>query len=204
MPERDTTKFDVVMKTADAVHKVVFGEVYTPEHVDTYDETITKEDIQAAAWGFISSGRYLKIDVQHDNNLYGAVVVESYIARGNDPDFTEGSWVLGVKLTDELWDKMQAGEINGYSLEAKVQKFTKKVLVEVATSIAGITEKSESGILPPHEHAYTILNDEGGKIIRGHTDVALGHMHVIRMGTATESELDHNHRYSTIMIEEGN
>lgn len=189
-----TEKDDFVFKALDEEQQIVYGVVYSPNHIDTDWETMTAEEIQKMAWDFLANKESDKIDVQHDLIESGCVVVESFIARPGDPDFPEGSWVLGVKCTDEVWKQVKDGDLNGYSFYGSVTKYPAKVLIEVAKQITGITEKSTIDIIPFHEHTFIINFDAKGGIVSGKTDNVLGHSHKIKRGTATEVELDHSHR----------
>ena len=61
------------------------------------------------------------MDTEHNHQVSGATIVESFIARKGDPDFAEGAWVLGVRMTDgELWERVKSGELNGFSVDAVV------------------------------------------------------------------------------------
>lgn len=185
-----------IMEKAGKVEEdqIVYGEVYVPNRVDTDHETMTSEDVEKAAWEFLSTGKTDKIDVQHDLTESGCQVVESFIAREGWEPWVEGSWVMGVKCTDEVWESVKSGDLNGFSFYGTSQKVPAKVLVEVAKQITGITEENTEEILPPHEHTFIVNLDNKGNIVSGKTDFVLEHFHPIKHGTATEDELDHRHR----------
>lgn len=176
-------------------HRIVYGVVYTPGYLDTDWETISAEDVQKMAWNFLAQRSADSIDIQHNLEKSGCEVVESFIARAGDPDFPEGSWVLGVRCTPETWKRVKKGELNGFSLYGQVAKYPAKVMLEVAKQISGITEESTVDILPIHDHSFMLNLNSKGQIVAGRTDTKLGHFHKITMGTATETALDHNHRY---------
>ncbi|MEK4271801.1 XkdF-like putative serine protease domain-containing protein [Paenibacillus sp. FSL R7-0026] len=61
------------------------------------------------------------IDKQHDLDADKGYVVESYIAPCDmeigDQMIAKGSWVAGVKVTDDdAWEEIQKGEITGFSM----------------------------------------------------------------------------------------
>jgi len=188
----------IVIKSED--ERLVYGEVYSPLHVDTDTEAMTRDEIRRMAHRFLASGRVNKIDVQHDREESGCVVAESFIAKANDPDgFIDGSWVLGVYvLPDDLWDAVKKGEINGFSFYGAVDKVPTEVMVEVTKKMEGETEKSIAGALPEHSHQVTLFFGDNGRIIAGQTEVAMGHSHEVLRATATEKALGHSHRLVTI------
>lgn len=57
----------------------VFGEVYAPDIVDTDGESMAASDIQKMAHDFLARGMVRALDVNHDRQSSGAVVVESFI-----------------------------------------------------------------------------------------------------------------------------
>lgn len=187
-------KDDVYAIKADEEHQVVYGVVYAPNRVDTDWEAMTAEEIQKMAWNFLENHREENIDLAHDLKQSGCVVVESFVARSGDPDFPEGAWVLGTRCPDDVWKRIKEGEFNGYSFYGGVKKYPATVLLEVAKQITGITEKSTIEILPVHEHTFIVNLNNKAQIVSGRTDVVLNHSHAIKKGTATELEIDHNHR----------
>ena len=180
--------------------QIVFGPVYVPESIDSDGETITRNDIKQMAYGFLSSGKTNKIDIGHSCKESGNLVVESYLARDNDPDFTPGTWLMAVKVVNkEDWANVKKGILNGFSFFGTSKKQSKRVLVEILTAVSGKTETSADGVLPPHAHDYFIEFDDDGNIIQAKTSIDLEHSHNIAAVDSTDRELDHGHR---IKIEE--
>ena len=198
----DSARSKVVIK--DEAQRLVYGEVYAPLQIDTDEEAMTAEEIQKMAYSFMMRGLTDKIDVGHNYRESGCLVVESFIARKDDVDgFVEGSWVLGVKiLPDELWEAVKKGELNGFSFAGRAQHQTVEAVVKVTRKLVGTTEKSDDGLLPPHQHPLDIEFDEDGKVTKGETDFVLGHRHPVVRTTATEIEMEHAHRMNLIDNEE--
>lgn len=100
--------------------QIVYGEVYVPgdpEHRDAHGQWMNAEEIEKMAHRFMQSMRLQQIDRQHNEICDQGYTVESFIARKGDPDFTEGAWVLAVKVTDnEAWQAIKKGDITGFSL----------------------------------------------------------------------------------------
>lgn len=193
--EQDKTENFVKIAKADKVHKVIKGVVYEPLDIDTDGETMSADDVRKAAWDFITSGKQNKIDIQHDWKESGCHVVESYIAEEGDPLFPPNSWVVGVKCTDEIFEKVLKGELNGFSFGGSVKKFAQRVMLEVAKQVIGETQENlDKGVIPPHTHNFIILYNKDGKIEKGLTDTVFDHQHTISYGTASDMELGHSHR----------
>lgn len=182
------TRF-VHIKKIDQERQVVFGEVYAPNVLDTHHEMMLAEDIEEMAHRFMQL-HGSTIDTNHDNIPNGSFPVESFIAKGH-PDYTEGAWVLGVKVADPvIWGMIKRGELNGYSFEAYVKKLPLVVEVDITPENFGKTEKVDG-----HSHFFWVRLNDNGVVVEGRTSIDEGHYHDIRKGTATEQAAGHAHRY---------
>lgn len=187
----------VSIKKRDTAQRLVFAEVYAPSRPDSDVEFMRPEEIQKMAYGFMKGMQLNAVDQQHNNQkVDGACVVESFIARKGDPDFIEGSWVVGMHINnDETWAKVEKGLINGFSVEALVTKHPQQVTIDIPPVLRGTTQKAEDG----HEHVFHVAYDDAGRFLGGRTDVAVdGHMHIIKRGTLTEEAAGHSHKFSHV------
>jgi hypothetical protein len=184
----------VRIKRVDADKQIVYAEVYAPYVLDTYGEFMVPEDIEIMAHRFMRLDLNNVIDTNHDNVPNGSFPVESFIARDDDPDFTPGAWVLGVKIVEqEIWDKVVRGELNGYSFEAMVSLVEWDLDVQVVRDHFGETTTLR-GV--DHEHMFFVQVNEKGRVVKGWTSEAPdGHTHDIRHGTVTEKAGADNHAH---------
>lgn len=175
--------------------RIVWAEVYAPNIPDSDGDFMDEATIREMAYKFMKDMNLKKIDVQHKNDLVnGACVVESFIAREGDPHFISGSWVVGVHIdNDEVWNKVKKGEINGFSIEAMVQRSPTELEIELPPVLHGKTMKSED-----HEHEFFVTYDEEGNFKGGYTNDVNGHRHQIVKGTVTEVANGHTHRFSFV------
>lgn len=190
-----------VFKAADEEQRIVWAEVYAPNRPDSDGEYMDADGIRKMAYEFMKTMKLDQIDSQHNNELVpGACVVESFIARKDDPDFLEGAWVVGVYIhDDDMWEKVKKGEINGFSMEAMVSKEVKEVTLEVPPIISGRTMKAEGdGEVEDHTHTFHVAYDESGRFLGGKTDSNHGHYHLIRRGTVTEDAEGHRHKFDHV------
>lgn len=189
------TRLVQITKT-DAAKQIVYGEVYAPHVMDTDGEFMFPEDIESMAHDFLRLKLDDVIDTNHDKVSNGCFPVESFIAREGDPDYTPGAWVLGVKCTDDMWAKVQSGEINSFSFEAMTTPVECEVEIETFRDHFGETQKAG---VEEHDHFFFCHVNESGRVTKGWTSKADdGHWHEIRGGSKTmTSGLDlHAHRYA--------
>jgi hypothetical protein len=176
--------------------RLVYAEVYAPYTLDTYGEFMLPEDIKKMAHRFMKLDLSKTIDINHDNIPTSCYPVESYIARADDPDFTEGAWVLGVHVPDDsIWAAIKRGELNCYSFEAMVRPVNYEVEVNTLREHVGRT-KVEKHV--DHTHAFFVQVNEVGVIVRGRTSKGPdGHVHDITGPSYTQrAGTDaHSHRF---------
>ena len=110
--------FAIIMK--DEARRLAYGIVYAPDEVDTDGDTMTREEIEKAAYGFMEKRRTTSIDADHDGEAGKGYVAESWIVRSGDPLFPNepaGAWAIGIKVTDEpTWQRILKGELTGLSM----------------------------------------------------------------------------------------
>jgi hypothetical protein len=188
-------KIEKVCKTAklDVKKRIVYSEVYAPYTLDTYNDMMIPEDIEKMAHEYLRRADLNQtVDVNHDNVPISAYPVESFIARKGDPDFTEGAWVVGIKIVDELiWKKIESGELGGYSMEIMAKAVPHVATVYIASSSIGRTAENDD-----HSHYFFVKFDDNGNVIGGETSMDAGHVHKINYGTITETNYGHKHRFS--------
>jgi hypothetical protein len=172
--------------------KVVYGMVYEPNVLDTWGEMMLAADIETMAHRFMRDVVLAdSIDKGHNEKPTGCYPIESFIARAGDPDYPEGSWVLGVKITDDnTWAEIKRGDLNGFSFQCMVRKLPAIVEVEVPIFDVGQTEAVDD-----HQHLFYVEYDNDGVAVRGRTSTVNGHSHEIFGSSATEVADGHSHRY---------
>lgn len=183
--------------------RVVFAEMLIPETPNTHSDYWTREAIKDAAYTFMIQG--FGIDREHDNLDRSDVVhvVESFIARDGDPDFIEGAWVVAMKIdSDELWQAVLDGEINGYSYEALNEFFPAEFTIEDDGIRQGRTEPDPEN---RHDHEFLVFLDEDNRVISGGTGPGGEdkHTHTISTHTITDEANGHRHRYNMTQGKDG-
>ncbi len=192
-------------KKADAKLQIAYAEVYAPDIPDSHGDFMVADEIRKMAHMFLANGLTKNVDVEHDNELTGCAVVESFIAREGDPDFIPGSWVAAVHIPDAaLWKQVEDGEINGFSLQGIGMQTEKTVLLNVPSVIQGLTSEDEGDA---HWHAFEVRFEDDGTFMGGKTIQTFpadhpDHEHLIKSGTITQPGGDedepHVHRFSFV------
>ena len=181
----------LIRKTDDEL-QIVYGEVYAPNVPDVHGEFMTPVEVRKMAHLFMTKQILDQCDTNHDNNLNGSVVVESFIAREDDVIYIPEAWVIGMHVPDPvMWEAIKSGEINGFSMEAFVHMREKVIEIEVPDVLGGVTVEANG-----HSHRYTVRFDDDGNFLGGSTAQDAGHSHKILRGTITEEANGHTHRYS--------
>jgi hypothetical protein len=192
-----TVQDAVQIKKLDREEQVVFGEVYAPGFPDSQGDFMSPDEIKKMAYNFMRKGALSNIDTNHTQTPNGSYVVESFIARDDDPVFIPGSWVLGVKVPDQgVWQMVKSGELNGFSLDGFGVRTDSVFSVEMPELLKGETTE-----VSDHSHVFTVKFDRAGNFLGGTTDPGRdGHVHKIARGTATERAgvPAHSHRFSFV------
>lgn len=181
------------LKKFDDEEQIVYGEVYAPNIPDAQGDFMTEREVKKMAHLFMTKMINDSIDTQHDNVENGSVLVESFVARDNDPDYLPGAWVAGVHVPDEgMWKRVKSGELNGFSFEGMVKGAETVIEIELPDDLKGLTSKAEG-----HDHTYVVEIDDEGNFLGGRTiEDDSGHIHTITKATVTDATDGHTHRFS--------
>lgn len=123
----DVEHFVALVKDAtNDEQRLVYGVVYEPGVEDAHGDTMTAEEIEKAAHGFMTHYARLEGDSGTDHlakvGRHDITIVESFIAPA---DFMlgaqrvkKGSWVMAAKVwNDRLWKGVKSGKFTGWSFE---------------------------------------------------------------------------------------
>jgi hypothetical protein len=188
----------IVQRDEKEFERVVLAELLVPDVPNSWGDLYSREAIKEFCYTFSQKG--FGLDVDHNEVDVTGVqffIVESFIARPGDPDFIEGSWVIGVKiLDDDLWAKVLAGEINGFSFQADVFMTPVSIVYESeARVVLGVTEADP---LDGHTHTFTVVIGPLNTVLSGGTGITDNHSHPITGASVTGSASGHTHRYQVI------
>jgi hypothetical protein len=126
----------VMLKEIDAEKRIICGPALIPEkriyrrdeEMGEYNIYFTKETIRRAAEIFLEKNRQAEATIEHESDVDGMIVVESWIVDNKKMDkathlgfdVPEGTWMITMKVhNDDVWSKVKKGEVNGFSIEGK-------------------------------------------------------------------------------------
>lgn len=188
---------ECLIRRTDDELQIVYGEVYAPNVPDVHGEFMTPVEVRKMAHRFMQKRILNAVDTNHDNELNGSYIVESFVTdeKGDDGSiYIAGAWVVGMHVPDpEVWQAIKSGEINGFSMEAFVHLKEKVIEIEVPDVVQGLTEQANN-----HTHRFEVRFGEEGNFIGGTAYEENGHSHQILRGTVTEAADGHTHRYSVM------
>ncbi|QXN72626.1 capsid maturation protease [Rhodobacter phage RcZahn] len=184
------------IKKSDDELRIVWGEVYAPGFPDSQGDFMSADTVREMAYGFMKKQALNAIDTNHSRELNGSIIVESFIAREDDPLFIPGAWVIGVYVPDDtVWGMVKSGELNGFSIDGHGVRVEAVLEINMPEVLIGETDAGPDG----HKHTFFVKFSVEGKFLGGETSRAEdGHYHVIKAGTCTEIAGDHSHRFSFV------
>ncbi|MHB8867442.1 MAG: XkdF-like putative serine protease domain-containing protein [Thermoleophilia bacterium] len=112
----------VPVQKAAGARRISYGVVLEPDTEDLQGDVMKAEDIELSAHSWMEDSQVG--GEMHTEIVKGACVVESFLAPADfeveTADGTEtvskGSWVLAMRWPEEIWKRIEAGELTGYSV----------------------------------------------------------------------------------------
>ncbi len=111
-------------ETSEDPERKVWAAVLIPGEVDKQGDLVPEPEIERAAHNYLK--RYRKVDEDHSLDDGSGEPIESYVLKQETtfdlPDgsgsrtYPEGTWIMGVELTDEAWKRVESGELSGFSI----------------------------------------------------------------------------------------
>ncbi len=104
---------------ADKDNHYVTGVVYEPMTEDAHGNYMTEAEITKAAYWFAKNGN--QCDIQHNfEKLENSAVVESYVTKCDveieGQPIKKGTWMMTVEIDNDTFEKVEKGELTGFSM----------------------------------------------------------------------------------------
>ena len=124
----------------------------------------TEETIEKAQEVFAKYGKTKSTNFEHKTGMRDVTVVESWIVTdpSNDKsnalgfsDIPKGSWMVSYKVdNDDLWAKVKAGEVKGFSIEGV---FSKNI-IEMSKEVKNDSDNSNFSFDDFFSEVYKLLD----------------------------------------------
>ena len=124
----------------------------------------TEETIEKAQEVFAKYGKTKSTNFEHKTGMRDVTVVESWIVTDptNDKsnalgfsDIPKGSWMVSYKVdNDDLWAKVKAGEVKGFSIEGV---FSKNI-IEMSKEVKNDSDDSDFSFDDFFSEVYKLLD----------------------------------------------
>ena len=112
----------VPIEKAAAARRITYGVVLEPDTEDLQGDVMKAEDIELSAHSWMEDSQVG--GEMHTEIVKGACVVESFLAPADfevetadgTETVTKGSWVLAMRWPEDIWKRIEDGELTGYSV----------------------------------------------------------------------------------------
>lgn len=124
--EKERLEKVVPILKVDEEKRIVASVVYEPDVEDAHGDSMTAEEIEKAAHGFMiryaQGAGELGTDHRRKASRASVVPIESFVAPVDlelgAQSVRKGSWVLAAKVfDDEIWKGIKTGKYTGWSFE---------------------------------------------------------------------------------------
>lgn len=166
--EQPNVETDVRLLKRDEEQQIVYGVVYEPDVVDAHGDFMDAGEIEKAAHVFLKEFR--NVDKQHDFTSKVGEVIESYIAPADfelgGQTVTKGTWMMAVKVVDDVWQSIQKGEYTGFSLAGygNVEKAETPVEEPLTKEESTFFAKLKKFFAPLLEHEH-VQKEQGEEVM---------------------------------------
>lgn len=127
------SKQKIELQTMDEDKRLVIGlalvpnkKIYRNNRGFEYNITFSEQTVRKAAEKYLKSLKIHNATVEHEMEVEGVYLTESWIVEDTKKDKTSiyglnapvGSWAVSMRIeNDDVWDKVKAGEYLGFSIE---------------------------------------------------------------------------------------
>jgi len=212
MSKEDRKQF-ISLATVDEEKRTVIGAALIPDkHIPRYDESNDEEydvyfsaDTVLRASELFLENNYIKsATLEHEEQLNGVSVVESWIVSDpeNDKsrvfglDVPKGTWMIRARIdSDEVWEEVKSGSVRGFSIEGYFADSIQKMKAEPKLSVDSMIKKIYNKIFKRKFYVEAQLLD--GSVIASESEKFNAGVEVFKIGVeGLPVEMD-NGQYET-------
>jgi len=165
------------MKKPEQDWKTVYGPVMRASDIDKDGDVAPGAEIREAAHEFMKEGKVNSFDSDHDQVTGKGTMVESWITKesrtyelpdGGKEEIEEGAWMVGVQPDKEIKERIQQGDITGWSIFGEAEK------LELGKDQPNFNNKAKSHSLKGNN---TMAENQPDNAEKGESEVALKDVH---------------------------
>ena len=126
-------KAPIMLAEVDAEKRILMGAALVPNKKilrrsgdEEYYIYFSEDTVRKASELFLKRGHQSEATLEHNEKLDGMTVVESWLVEDEKKDKSRkygfdvpiGTWMVSMKVyNDDVWQKVKAGEVHGFSIE---------------------------------------------------------------------------------------
>ena len=148
------TSSPILKESKDDDWDTVYAPVMVPGEKDKDEEAIPAHVIESSAHEFLAEGKVEQIDSDHNLITGKGTLVESWILKedkeynlpdGGTETYPQGSWMVGVQPSDEAKERIESGELQGFSIFGEAEKVKLAQTLKSESAVNGIQEDNSMG-----------------------------------------------------------
>tara|TARA_R110000751_G_scaffold59335_3_gene124620 strand:+ start:8824 stop:10059 length:1236 start_codon:yes stop_codon:yes gene_type:complete len=210
---KDDRKQFISLAMIDEEKRTIIGAALIPDkHIPRYDESsdeeydvyFSAETVLRASELFLENNYAKSATLEHEENIEGVSVVESWIVSDPDNDKSRvfgldvpiGTWMIRARIdSDEVWESVKSGEYRGFSIEGFFADSIQKMKAEPKLSLESMVRKLYNKLVKRNFYVEAKLND--GSVIASESDEFAAGVEVYKIGVeGLPVEID-NGQYET-------
>jgi hypothetical protein len=133
-----------------------YAPVLVPGEADEHGDVVPVGEIATAAHGYLSEYRQLDEDHEGFDDGSTGVPVESWTLKSPQSferadgsttrEYPAGTWMMGVEFTPEAWERVESGELSGFSIQGSARSTdASAALDELEAEAQAVAKNAPSG-----------------------------------------------------------
>jgi hypothetical protein len=196
---KDDRKQFISLAMIDEEKRTIIGAALIPDkHIPRYDESsdeeydvyFSAETVLRASELFLENNYVKSATLEHEKEIDGVSVVESWIVSDPDNDKSRvfgldvpvGTWMIRARIdSDEVWESVKTGEYRGFSIEGFFADSIQKTKAQPKLSIESMVRKLYNQLVKRKFYVESQLNN--GDVIATEAGEFAAGVEVYKIGT---------------------
>lgn len=158
----------------DEPERKVWAAVLEPETPDKQGDMVPRTEIEETAHNYLKN--YRKVDEDHNLLDGSGVPIESYIVRdgpetfdlpdGSEKTHPEGTWIMGVELSEDAWKRVEEGDLTGFSIYGGATSLDpEKLLTDDQTAAMNAVQVARSVAKQVEPEEFEFENEDAARLV---------------------------------------